>query len=128
MSSSARTPTTRSRLSRLRLLVLVCVVALAIIVPLVVRFGPRVLLYAAWCALLIFVGYAATHLPRRYRSYGLGQVTEAVDNKFGKFGGWYPSQPLVPESRLRAGRNDPCPCGSGLKYKHCCLERDALGG
>ena len=21
----------------------------------------------------------------------------------------------------RAGRNDPCPCGSGLKYKRCCL-------
>jgi uncharacterized protein len=21
------------------------------------------------------------------------------------------------------GRNDPCPCGSGRKYKHCCLER-----
>ena len=20
-----------------------------------------------------------------------------------------------------AGRNDPCPCGSGRKYKHCCL-------
>lgn len=20
------------------------------------------------------------------------------------------------------GRNDPCPCNSGLKYKHCCLE------
>jgi uncharacterized protein YecA (UPF0149 family) len=19
------------------------------------------------------------------------------------------------------GRNDPCPCGSGAKYKHCCL-------
>ncbi|MCX7829146.1 MAG: SEC-C metal-binding domain-containing protein [Thermanaerothrix sp.] len=18
------------------------------------------------------------------------------------------------------GRNDPCPCGSGRKYKHCC--------
>jgi len=24
----------------------------------------------------------------------------------------------------RTGRNDPCPCGSGKKYKHCCLERD----
>jgi len=24
----------------------------------------------------------------------------------------------------KAGRNDPCPCGSGKKYKHCCLERD----
>lgn len=23
--------------------------------------------------------------------------------------------------RLRVGRNDPCPCGSGLKYKKCCL-------
>ena len=21
---------------------------------------------------------------------------------------------------LRAGRNEPCPCGSGKKYKHCC--------
>jgi uncharacterized protein len=20
------------------------------------------------------------------------------------------------------GRNDPCTCGSGLKYKHCCLD------
>ena len=24
----------------------------------------------------------------------------------------------------KTGRNDPCPCGSGNKYKHCCLERD----
>ncbi|MDA0814028.1 MAG: SEC-C metal-binding domain-containing protein [Verrucomicrobia bacterium] len=23
------------------------------------------------------------------------------------------------------GRNDPCPCGSGRKYKKCCLEADA---
>jgi SEC-C motif len=22
------------------------------------------------------------------------------------------------------GRNDPCPCGSGAKYKKCCLEKD----
>ena len=22
------------------------------------------------------------------------------------------------------GRNEPCPCGSGAKYKHCCEERD----
>ncbi|NOR22499.1 MAG: hypothetical protein GQ476_07440, partial [Candidatus Aminicenantes bacterium] len=22
---------------------------------------------------------------------------------------------------LKPGRNDPCPCGSGLKYKKCCL-------
>lgn len=25
---------------------------------------------------------------------------------------------------VRVGRNDPCPCGSGKKFKHCCLQRD----
>ena len=24
----------------------------------------------------------------------------------------------------RLGRNDPCHCGSGRKYKQCCLEKD----
>lgn len=24
---------------------------------------------------------------------------------------------------MKPGRNDPCPCGSGRKYKHCCLAR-----
>ena len=22
---------------------------------------------------------------------------------------------------MKVGRNEPCPCGSGKKYKHCCL-------
>jgi len=26
--------------------------------------------------------------------------------------------------QVQAGRNDPCPCGSGKKYKKCCLEAD----
>ena len=25
----------------------------------------------------------------------------------------------------KIGRNDPCPCGSGKKYKHCCLGKEA---
>jgi len=29
------------------------------------------------------------------------------------------TQPRGP-GRIRIGRNDPCPCGSGLKYKKCC--------
>ena len=24
------------------------------------------------------------------------------------------------------GRNDPCPCGSGKKYKKCCMQKDKL--
>ncbi|MGB5465090.1 MAG: SEC-C metal-binding domain-containing protein [Sedimenticolaceae bacterium] len=26
---------------------------------------------------------------------------------------------------MKPGRNDPCPCGSGKKYKKCCLPKDA---
>jgi hypothetical protein len=26
----------------------------------------------------------------------------------------------------KIGRNAPCPCGSGKKYKHCCLDRDRV--
>ncbi len=32
-------------------------------------------------------------------------------------GRWYFIDPTVP---LKAGRNDPCPCGSGSKFKKCC--------
>jgi len=26
---------------------------------------------------------------------------------------------------MKPGRNDPCSCGSGKKYKHCCQSKDA---
>ena len=40
-------------------------------------------------------------------------------------GAWLYSQGTVaPKTMVRTGpkvgRNDPCPCGSGKKYKHCC--------
>jgi hypothetical protein len=28
------------------------------------------------------------------------------------------------QTEARPGRNEPCRCGSGRKYKHCCLEKD----
>jgi hypothetical protein len=27
----------------------------------------------------------------------------------------------------KTGRSQPCPCGSGKKYKHCCLDKSAAG-
>ena len=32
---------------------------------------------------------------------------------------------VVPEQAVRkkTGRNEPCPCGSGKKFKRCCLSR-----
>lgn len=28
---------------------------------------------------------------------------------------------------VEPGRNRPCPCGSGCKYKNCCLEKKLVG-
>ncbi|MCD6085808.1 preprotein translocase subunit SecA [bacterium] len=30
-----------------------------------------------------------------------------------------------PKGKKKIGRNDPCPCGSGKKYKHCCGRNEA---
>jgi len=35
-----------------------------------------------------------------------------------------PFQGIIKKDKV--GRNDPCPCGSGKKYKKCCLNRDEL--
>jgi len=40
-------------------------------------------------------------------------------------GGEKAARPARRETR-KVGRNDPCPCGSGKKYKHCCYDKDRL--
>ena len=34
---------------------------------------------------------------------------------------WMPAAGAPFGSARKSGRNDPCPCGSGRKYKRCCL-------
>ncbi len=34
----------------------------------------------------------------------------------------FPDRPYVRQTQ-KIGRNDPCPCGSGKKYKHCCMKK-----
>ncbi|MEG2207610.1 MAG: preprotein translocase subunit SecA [Clostridia bacterium] len=58
-------------------------------------------------------------LPERRRTIDLSTVKEGlqgVDNGQAKTGG-APTNKSVPGA---PGRNQPCPCGSGKKYKHCC--------
>jgi SEC-C motif-containing protein len=44
-------------------------------------------------------------------------------------GAWIYTRPVregpapIKATHPKPGRNDPCPCGSGKKYKHCCLGR-----
>ncbi len=32
------------------------------------------------------------------------------------------------KKKVKVGRNAPCPCGSGKKYKNCCLDKDMMAG
>jgi len=32
--------------------------------------------------------------------------------------------PVTPARSAKVGRNEPCPCGSGKKYKRCCADKD----
>ena len=52
-----------------------------------------------------------------------GNIT--VDGEFAESGNYaVPAEPVVLQPVIRAtpkiGANDPCPCGSGKKYKKCC--------
>lgn len=35
-------------------------------------------------------------------------------------------KPVQPPNKPKIGRNEPCACGSGKKYKKCCLGKDQL--
>jgi preprotein translocase subunit SecA len=35
------------------------------------------------------------------------------------------AQKPIKRAAPKVGRNDPCPCGSGKKYKRCCLLKQA---
>ncbi len=43
-----------------------------------------------------------------------------LDGNWYYVGGVYPKPVACPDTGIKAGRNDPCPCGSGKKYKKCC--------
>lgn len=49
---------------------------------------------------------------------GSGEHSQRERSAFVQHAGrWYFIDPTVP---LKAGRNDPCPCGSTQKFKKCC--------
>ncbi|MDD3653542.1 MAG: preprotein translocase subunit SecA [Desulfotomaculaceae bacterium] len=49
------------------------------------------------------------------------QKRVVVENRYAEEG---PKKPLRRENKI--GRNDPCPCGSGKKYKKCCGRAEAV--
>ncbi|MCI5957529.1 MAG: SEC-C domain-containing protein, partial [Clostridiales bacterium] len=60
-------------------------------------------------------------LPERRRAVNLADTKAALQGEENTNGqakkGGAPTNKSVPGA---PGRNQPCPCGSGKKYKHCC--------
>ncbi len=65
---------------------------------------------------------AAPAKPVKDGSVAVGDAPEAPKELFTNIGG--KAQPKVADKNTRIGRNDPCPCGSGKKYKDCCYWKD----
>ena len=69
-----------------------------------------------------------TRTERRRTTSGTASKEDYVDNTSGgpasapkaeKTG----KQETVVRNEPKIGRNDPCPCGSGKKYKNCCMNK-----
>ncbi len=57
------------------------------------------------------LGYPTAEIERLIREYPAEARTQAPGADAAR-------------ARLKTGRNEPCPCGSGRKYKKCCLIQD----
>ena len=61
----------------------------------------------------------------RFRQDGTDYDHHEVSSFVRKDGTWYFSDGYTPSATVvretpKVGRNEPCPCGSGKKYKKCC--------
>ena len=56
----------------------------------------------------------------RRRHHELARFKRADDGAWQYVDGEVPEPETVRHATPRVGRNDPCPCGSGRKYKKCC--------
>jgi SEC-C motif domain protein len=57
----------------------------------------------------------------RFRESGREQVHHELASFRRDRGDWvYVDGKLLPRQVAKVGRNDPCPCGSGKKFKKCC--------
>lgn len=72
------------------------------------------------------MGQAAVRVPREAMLRELGLSTESSEPLGSSL--HVPEAPIPIEtvdSFAKIGRNDPCPCGSGKKYKKCCGRQDS---
>mgnify|MGYP003307408249 CR=1 FL=1 len=68
-----------------------------------------------------FVEFTATYIERGIKlpHHELAEFHK-INGVWFFYDGQLISQPPLVRAEAKIGRNDPCPCGSGKKYKKCC--------
>jgi uncharacterized protein len=63
--------------------------------------------------------------PKLLTRQNLGAIVKSTHESFRKLrqAALPKAPPPARVSAARVGRNEPCPCGSGKKYKKCCIDR-----
>jgi hypothetical protein len=85
------------------------------------RFGDaRAWVYGGVLALLALAACVVMRLSRARRPRGPDRIGQAGGLPSGGSRPSRPERPAAPAPAAKVGRNDPCPCGSGEKYKRCC--------
>lgn len=62
----------------------------------------------------------AAAAPERWRAQRAGALSDDVAALYHYWESARNAPPPATPARPRVGRNEPCPCGSGRKYKRCC--------
>lgn len=78
-------------------------------------------------AALLAMAADAPDDPERFDAHALGYLDDAIgelDNSLASDEDEEPGETIHNPFR-HVGRNDPCPCGSGRKFKKCCLDSSA---
>lgn len=89
-----------------------------------------------WTKLVVHAHEPGTNADTAYvdfSAYGIEKDQEVVLHEKAEFhrvgGRWLYTRAVrlgpapFKSAAPKVGRNDPCPCGSGKKYKHCCLAK-----
>lgn len=66
-----------------------------------------------------------TEANEALKSVYLNEVNKVLDN--GPYKQTWNSKVVLQNTgfiKPKIGRNKPCPCGSGLKFKNCCLNKE----
>ena len=65
-------------------------------------------------------GHGRVHFRATWHAGEQWGVLEEKSRFVRESGRWFYHSGEVSEHTLKPGRNDPCPCGSGRKFKKCC--------